>query len=373
MLYKVLSLAALLVQETHAGAGSVNKIDPRFMAIRYAVPPGGKTDDSNTKLNKYGQNIKKCGVDVSPNAIQKCYYTDCFEKLHKFGSRRRAAGSEIHAKIRDGKVLKGQKLADQAGTIADKDYDSCGKIGGRRRRMAAADPLAIQCRANTCKEQPDVNQFRYWVSGAKAYEGLGVGVEANNKGRGKCPKGNAAWGVTAEGQKDYDAIKTPGTDAPNLNYVKPAESWIWYSTNQGYSKKAGGADEQNCIYGKPPSTCQCKTLVCRVSTDKETSLDTSKWSPVNAATGTGANKKWTGTNTLPAKAQSSDECNFIIRIEDFWHSPAVSKKMMWWIFIIAATVALILTAYYRYTYGGELEKSGSEKSGDEGSKGSGGN
>lgn len=349
MLYKILGLAVLVLKETNAGAAA-NNIDPRVMWFRWAVPLGSKTRlDTTTdeqydaqKENAYGQSVKKCGVDVAPNSIRKCYYTDCFKNLHRefrTGSRRRAAGAQIHADVRDG--------PDSAG------HRGCGNQ--RRRRMAGGvDPLAIQCRSEMCTTRPQVNQFRYWVKGAAAYAGLGHTATF----RGFCPNG------TYDRAGEYD--KDPETVTKDSNIVKSEQSWQWYGTVQGSgpwkpsipTAGPGANTPGNCIYGAPPANCHCKTVVCKVTTDYETSTGA-----------TAANWDQVGTRA-PLNPQQSDECNFIVRIEDFWPSPTVSKKMMWWIFIIAGAIALSMTAYYRIVYGAELEEEGGSKEGSkEGSDG----
>lgn len=305
MLYKALALAALFIG-TNAAGGAV--VDPRMLWFRWAVPLGGgysgaKDETTGTYNNADGQNIRKCGVDVAPNSIRKCYWTDCFTSLHA----RRRMGAASHQ---------------------DKAYlASCGNV--HRRRMAGdALPLAIACNQNTCTTDPQMQQFRYWLSGPASTAGLG----RNQTG---CPKGSF---------KDLNGAY-PGFSNPNG--VKAEQSWQWYGTQQA----------SNCIYGAPPVGCQCKTLVCKVSTDKEkgAGLTTANWAGVTAAD--------TTSNT-----QASDECNFMVRIEDVYPSPTVSKKMMWWIFTISASIALFLTAFYYLKYGDKLvvEAEG-------GSEGSGGN
>lgn len=310
MLYKALALAALFIG-TNAAGGAI--VDPRMLWFRWAVPLGGgyqgaKDETTGTYNNEAGQNIRKCGVDVAPNSIRKCYWTDCFKRLHPL---RRRMGAASHQ---------------------DKSYlADCGQV--RRRRMAGdALPLAIACNSHVCDTDPQMQQFRYWVSGPASTAGLGRNATG-------CPKGTF---------KDWNS-EYPGFSNPNG--VKSEESWQWYGTQQA----------SNCIYDAPPANCQCKTLVCKVSTDKESGagLTTGGWAgnrANNAAAGTAA------SNT-----QTSDECNFMVRIEDYWPSQTVSKKMMWWIFTIAGLISLFLTAYYYVVYGDELvkeEEGGSEGSGN---------
>lgn len=334
MMYKILALVALLVKNTNAG-GFANIYDPRVMWFRWAIPLGGGYGDvegQNTEGDRPGQSVRQCGVQVTPNSIRKCYWTDCFQSLHKASdaslSRRRlgCGGKDCHY--------------DEA-TVSKK----CGiQRDGSRRRMAAipADRhLAIQCETNTCQAPVDVKQFRYWKRGKLAYEGLNNGTKF-----GRCPGGTQPGGDLGY----EDETKRRKTD------VAPPLSFQWYGT----AAPEGGA----CIYGAPPSGCQCKTLVCRVSAEYK------------AGDSSGSSANWGNSGgdgnmdgNVPTDDQLNDECNFIVRIEDAWSSPLVPKMWMWNIFSIAGSISIGLTAYYYFTYGAKLVKGHAE--GEEGSEGEG--
>lgn len=333
-MYKTLALVALLVKNTNAG-GFANSYDPRVMWFRWAIPLGGGYGDyddpkqQSTDGDRPGQSIRQCGVQVTPNSIRKCYWTDCFKSLHKkpWGARRRLGcnGKDCHY--------------DEA------QSKKCGiQRDGSRRRTAAipADRhLAIQCESNTCQAPVDVKQFRYWKRGALAYKGLNNGTKF-----GKCP-----GGTQPGGDLGYDdETKRRDTD------IAPPLSFQWYGT----AAPEGGA----CIYGAPPSGCQCKTLVCRVSahyTPGDSSGSSANWgNPGGAGNNDGE---------VPANDQLIDECNFIVRIEDAWSSPLVPKMWMWHIFSISGSISLLLTAFYYNKYGAELVKG--HAGGEEGSEGEG--
>merc|ERR1719420_457685 len=224
-----------------------------------------------------------------------------------------------------------------------------------RRRMAGDYPqLAIMCKYKECSARPSIRQFRYWMKGKAAYEGLTGTFASNGTFLGPCPGPTQTWNGGKETYTKYSA--------------KPDESWIWYGT-QGKKKCIYKAWDDAANDGRdgnwransqrgpliPGSTnrCQCKTLICRVSTKQETSKDTSKWNGAARA-------------DSAAVPQVSDECNFMVRIEDVWISTTVPKFWMWNIFSISAAISLGLTGYYYVAYGAELVKE-HEGGGSEGS------
>lgn len=344
MLDKVLVLVALVANRANAAGALANVKDPRTMWFRWAVPLGGgytgekpyqtvEEKDADSGKTRTSQNKRKCGVNVAPNSIQKCFYTDCFERLHygasansQWGSRRRAAGAQIHASVAE----------HSYGNYAGCGNQNTKTPNSRRRAGGAYGELAIQCRYKECPAEPQIRQFRYWMHGKDAYKGL----EGNN---GKtCPGGTQNWGPLGK-----PTNKETITDFS----VKPEESWQWYGT-QGTRK---------CIYARPDPPivvngtdtgrhCQCKTVVCRVSVDKEPEKNTGNWGPDGTA------------DTY----QKYDECNFMVRIEDVWASPTVPKTWMWNIFSISAFISLSLTGYYYGKYGDKLVTGGSEEGGSDG-------
>lgn len=326
--------------------------------FRWAVPLGGGYDGTNAAgkvddkqdngVRRPMQSTRKCGVDVAPNSIQRCYWTDCFERLHgpAWGSRRRAAGAQVHADIYNGPSGSYPGCGDMTSNIPE----------SKRRRMAGAFPhLAIQCKYKECSARPSIRQFRYWIKGKDAYKGLTGTFASNGTFNGPCPGGTQEW-------KGTEQIYTETS-------VKPDESWIWYGTqgkkkciykawdtaNDGSRPWQANSQRGPLIPGQASGgtkRCQCKTLICRVSTKAEKNKNTAQW-------------KGDGDGTNP---QTSDECNFMVRIEDWWASPLVPKFWMWNIFSISAAISLGLTGYYYVTYGAELVKEheggGSEGSGN---------
>lgn len=292
--------------------------------------PGG-TGTAGASAKDDTRSAEVCGLNVNPDAIIGCYYTDCFESLHAFGERRR--------------------LGTNLGYSAN-----CGNVGNARRRLASGPDavskdseggyLGFYCEDNPCDTTPTTPQFRYWE---KTY-------------KPDCDKDNCD-----------DGMVDGGSGNSQCNYGQWSGDATKVTRNEGflpiYTPKI-----KACIYDSPPANCHCKTLFCRVAASTQesdghfpASRDENNKDEVLGEGNFLLNEAGEFANP---NGQTRPECNLVVRIEDTITGITMGDKkyVMWLIFGLSSMCALLTTWFYYCKYGDELVKEGSEGSG--GSKGS---
>lgn len=299
--------------------------------------PGG-TGTAGASAKDDTRSAEVCGLNVNPDAIIGCYYTDCFKSLHDFSGRRR--------------------LGLNLGYAADGPYKNCGNVGTRRRLASGPGAvskdseggyLGFYCEDDPCDETPETAQFRYWE---KKYtpdcdgcaEGNEPGMVDDNSGNSQC----------LYGQYSEDPTKVTRNEGFLPIYTPKIKA---------------------CIYDSPPETCMCKTLFCRVAASTQesgghfpASRDESITDEVLGEGNFLLNEDGVFANP---NGQTRWECNLVVRIEDTITGLSMGDKkyVMWLIFGLSSMCALLTTWFYYIKYGDELVKEGSESGGSKGSGG----